>query len=254
MRRSSRVKYLVPTDNPELVKPGFLYIRRTSRGKEFVRNRKAPEDEMCPNCRRSSTRATSLAQKEAELDAQIAKLQAQLELSREQEQQERVGFRKPQPYLYTRAAECDQEETTPPPEIIDAVPSPSPSRRVSFDPEPRVAYYRARRQHRQHNDHARRSSHYATHQDRQPTYTSDDYEYQTYDEHPPTAYRTCSRSSHRRPSRQYQYHEGIPLLFQRIITGGRRRRSNGCRRASRPYVVQYPEWQYESRSPEDYWY
>jgi hypothetical protein len=114
MRRSSRVKYLIPTDNPELVKPGFLYIRRTSRGKEFVRNRKAPEDEMCSSCRRSSTRATPLAQKEAEIDAQIAKLQAQLELSREQEQQERVGFRKPQPYLYTRATDGDQDTTLPP--------------------------------------------------------------------------------------------------------------------------------------------
>lgn len=253
-RRSSRIKYLIPTDDPELVRPGFLYIRRTSKGKEFVRNRRTTDDNMCPNCRRQSTRATALGQQEADIDARIAQLEAELKTTQEREQQERVGFRRPQPYQYTQAEET---QSTPPPKIIDATPSPTSGRRVSFDPEPRIAYYRPRRQHQQHN-HQRRPSHctrqYA-YEDREPSYSSDDIEYQTYDEYPPTAYRSCGRRSSHRASRQYRYHDGIPLLFQRIITGGRRRRSNaGCRRASRPYVVQYPQWQYESRSPEDYWY
>lgn len=254
--RRPKFKYLVPVECPSLVKPGHLYIHRYGRAKEFVRSRKKEVEVMCSRCarRRNGHRDTAFGQAEAALDARIAELKAELEEAEEREQRARIGLRQPRRYHYGKRQE---ENATPPPKIIDAEPR---KRRGGFA-RPEDAEHRRQackcHHHQQHHHRARRPSyhnHHVHHENRRPDFSipcSDHYRHDVYSPTSDCHSRRCPSSP--RVVWHHEYNEDIPLFFQRMFLGGRRRKSStpGCRRT---HIVEYPYARYESRAPEDYYY
>lgn len=251
--RRPRFKYLIPVERPSLVKPGRLYIHRYGKAKEFVRSREkeVKVEVMCSRCarRRKGQRETQFGQAEAALDARITELKAELEEAEEREQRERIGFRQPRRYHYGKR---EEGSFTPPLKIIDAEPR---EWRGGFA-RPEGAEHR-RHACNCHHHRARRPSihnHHVRYEDRRPDYSIPRSDHYRHDVYSPTS--DCH--SRRRPSSprvvwHHEYNEEIPLLFQRMFFGGRRRKSSTPGRR-RTRIVEYPYAHYESRAPEDYYW
>lgn len=251
----------VPPERAHTVEAGNLYVRCHSGGaKELVRKRERRckcKDTMCKKCDHghgAGGRPESvLAQKHAFLAEQRRFLQAQLARAEEREMLKRIGFREPRPYHFTK----ERDDSTPPPSSAAEMNPERPCRRrMSFassesTPSPHHAGH-CKKHH--HHHHRRPSHHHARHEHNRYAYASPQPEYYVQEVEPPSAHRHHGRRASRIISNNI-YHDDIPIFCQRIITGGRRKSSSGgCRRGSRRYSYYYPDVEFESREPEDYYY
>lgn len=259
----SALKFVIPAERAYTVETGNLYVRRHNGGKEFVRKRTVKcdcKDTMCKKCKHGndSRRGSGpdLAREYAAKAVQQRHLEAELARAEERELRERIGIRERRPYQFS----TERKDSTPPENAAEMHAERPCRRRMSYaiDESPPHFYHvghckKHQQQHHQHNHH-RPSHHHAHHEERRYVYAPRQPEYYVQEIEPPAS---CRRNG-RRPSRIISnnvYHDDVPIFCSRIITGGRRKSSSGgCRRASRRYSRYYPDVQFESREPEDYYY
>ncbi|KAK5087524.1 hypothetical protein LTR70_007041 [Exophiala xenobiotica] len=260
----SALKFVIPAERAYTVETGNLYIRRHNGGKELVRKRTVKcdcKDTMCKKCKHGNDSRrgaeADLAREYAAKAERRRQLEAELARAEERELRERIGIRERRPYQFS----TERKDSTPPPESAAEMRAERPCRRrmSSAIDEPSPYFYHAghckkyQQQRHQHN-HRRPSHHHAHHENRRCGYAPRQPEYYVQEIEPPAS---CRRNG-RRPSRIISnnvYHNDVPIFCSRIITGGRRKSSSGgCRRDSRHYSRYYPDVQFETREPEDYYY
>lgn len=242
---------IVPSATSPRVEPDNIYIRRTSRGTEFVRKREQNNDKMCKHRElEPRERHQSLAQKQASLLKRKKQLEAELAAAvaaaEEVQRKARIGIREPRPYhLSAEPREQDTSEISP-----GALPKRRKSVRIEV-PEPEVRYSERRRCSRRQNQ--------SSHQDYDfdvPHYTvkSPETGYFVREAVPVISPRHHGRRCSRQHSSCHQRREEIPMFYQEIIIPRRARTNPGpCRRRSRHYGST-DAYDWEIRAPEDYLY
>lgn len=251
-RALRKLHLVIPARQTFTIRPGNLYARRSPKGTvtefEVMPCRHSDHHEQR---RRSSHRALTLSQQEARLLERQQCLENELAAREEREVQERIGVRDRRPYASGGLGTGDHPALTD-----DDLPRASNRRKVSFiDREPqesRKVRYECYDDHRYHP--RRHSQAYAEYRYRDSMPPTSRQEHCVQDIYPPTSYLSYGRrpSHSHRVARSYKYHEGIPLLFQRIITGGKSKKSHDC--GCRRYPAQYydADVRFDDRAPEDY--
>lgn len=253
-RTLRKIHLIIPANHTFNIRPGSLSLRTSPGGKD-------PEFEIMPchhnshgQGRRSSNHGLTLAQQEARLLERQRLLEAELAAAEEREIRERIGVRERRPYACGGVA--DKDHAPPPPPPPDEASQTTKRRRVSFverEPESstRVNYEHYDDRHCRPRRSSQVYSEYS-YQDSKPASPREEHRIQ--DTYPPTSYRSQNRrpSYSHRVTRSYRYHEGIPLLFQRIIMGGRRKKSHSCECARQSKHYYNANIQFETRAPENY--
>lgn len=275
------VGFVVPPERVSRVKPGNLYVRRTSHGLEFVRKKERRCGRMdqpgSPEGRRRSSSSNCREQcriwgRRVDLEAEFDHIEeVQLRNAREavqiREAEERrnndkrarlqdaelgdlIAARKAQLEAEAVGIEVEQERLRRQAQQAEAAQRGCPERRrssgyYSFTPGLQYAEYQ------NHQQHSRRTSHHNTH----PGFVYYPGGSPLREYFPGETYPTSPRHHHRCPHHR-QRQGGAPWVCD-IVIEHERRRSNviePLRRQRSTHFLFEGDYEVESRSPQDYWY
>lgn len=197
---------------------------------------------------RSSRWQRETQERETQLTGRQQLLEKELEAAEEKEIQERIGVRERRPYA--RGALSDQASTIIPKDAS----RPVLTRRVTFVEQQPASPTQIRHQHYDDKDSRRRSG-LCPRKEPVCQEASSRHESQRYhieEVYPPTDDRTGDRRPPRQVVRRYRYYKSVPLLFQRIIIGGRRESRKVDENPPRSKHLRSLDIRYESRTPDDY--